>query len=211
MTTSSPTRTWLTAYQWVIMTTLGWAFAWAISRLWAPAPIPTESIALLAADLLVSACVVALLQWVVLRRYLPSATGWIIVVGPGLAVAALAAAPIKLLDLYVGNSRLQWDEVLYGAAFGLLLGIAQAWALRSRLNRSAVWVAASIMGWTLAEGMSAWLPLDWESASASLIRTLVTAAIAATPTGIALARLLKHPSGGASPAADGAGPQPAHP
>jgi hypothetical protein len=211
MTTASPNRNWLIAYQWVVMTTLGWAVAWAISRLWAPAPIATESIAVLAADLLVSACVVAGLQWAVLRRYLPSATGWIIIVGPGLAVAALAAAPIKLLDLYVGNSRLQWDEVLYGAAFGLLLGIAQAWALRRRLNRSAVWVAASIMGWTLAEGMSAWLPLESDSASASLISTLVRAALTATPTGIALAWLLIHPSGGAGPAADGPGQQPVHP
>ena len=86
----------------------------------------------------------------VIRRILPKSVLWICscIVGLG--------APFLLTDL---SKFVAWNlpyslpaAIVLG---GLIIGIWQALILRSRLRQSGWWIVASVLGWTLAAGMSA--------------------------------------------------------
>ena len=93
---------------------------------------------------------VGLVQGRAIRRVLPIALRWFWSCAVGLAIPFLVADVSKAAGWGLAYS-LPWCVALGG----LLASVWQALMLRQRFDRSWPWIAASIVGWTLAAGAAA--------------------------------------------------------
>jgi len=181
--------------QWVVLTMLGWVAVTSLSML---LPVNFDVLFSGPAFYIVWALVlfilgagVALIQWLVLRRYFVGAVRWVVASGMGMLVGSMAAFPLKLRDLYLRLSGIQLDEILYGAVFGLIIGLIQWLVFRIWVKSAGWWVVGCTLGWRLGMAVGEILPLNWNSAHASIIYGLVTDAIPVAITGITLVVLIQ--------------------
>ena len=91
------------------------------------------------------ALLTGLVQYGMLRPYLPRMSGWVLLTAAGWLMGLLLIAI---------SYRLKWiDPTKYfGAIFflmGLSIGVAQWLLLRRRLSRAGWWIAANLAGWGL--------------------------------------------------------------
>ena len=90
-------------------------------------------------------CVVGIIQWLILRRYVPRAGWWILAsaVGSGVSFAcALALAGAM-------NESWALGGLIGGVVGGAAVGVIQWLLLRYSLPRANLWVAASAVGWAV--------------------------------------------------------------
>jgi hypothetical protein len=85
-------------------------------------------------------------QFGLLRRYLPRIGGWVLATTAGWLLGAL---------LIVLSGRLNWTDASFSldVAFilmGLAIGVAQWPLLRRRLPRASGWIVANVVGWGLS-------------------------------------------------------------
>ena len=88
---------------------------------------------------------IGLVQYGLLRSYLPRIGGWILVTAGGWLLGMLMIAlsyRLKWLD-----PTRNFDAVFF--LMGLSIGIAQWFLLRRRLSRAGWWIAANLAGWGL--------------------------------------------------------------
>ena len=122
-----------------------------------------------------------LLQYLLLRHYLPrigrwiaaTALGWLL----GIAVVYLGHAiwPVAL------NANSVWSAMLIGAVTGL----AQWLVLRRWVPRAGWWIPASVLGWGLVRLIAG-------KVFTNLLELLIIGAVPAAVTGLALWWLLNH-------------------
>jgi hypothetical protein len=122
-----------------------------------------------------------LLQYLLLRHYLPRIGRWIAATALGcllgIAVVYLGYAiwPVAL------NANSVWSSMLIGAVTGL----AQWLVLRRWVPRAGWWVLASVLGWGLVRLIAG-------EVFTSLLELLIIGAVPAAVTGLALWWLLTH-------------------
>jgi len=133
---------------------------------------------------------IALVQWLVLRRYFACAVRWVVASGMGMLVGQMVAFPLKLWDIYLRPSGIQLDEILYGAVFGFLMGVTQSLVMRTWVKSAGWWIIGCTLGWTLGMLVGEILPLNWNNPSASLIYGTITEAVPIAVMGLALVLLL---------------------
>lgn len=189
---------WAIWLQWVLLSMSGW-FAVTILSMRLPINLdetlpPAAFTIIWALMLLALGAVIAAVQWLLLRGYFSGAVRWIIFSGMGMMVGQMVAFPLKLRDLYVGTSGFQLDEIAYGAVLGILLGFAQWLVMRTWMRRAWLWVVGSTIGWTLGMTVGEFLPLNWNSSSASIFYGTITTAIPIALTGVVLVMLLPQPT-----------------
>jgi hypothetical protein len=122
-----------------------------------------------------------LLQYLLLRRYLPRMGWWI--------AATALGWPLGIAVVYVGyaiwpdalNANSTWSAALVGA----VIGLAQCLVLRRRVPRAGWWVLASALGWGLVRLIAG-------EVFTSLVELLIIGAVPAAVTGLALWWLLGH-------------------
>jgi hypothetical protein len=114
--------------------------------------------------------VIGLLQWVVLRQYIPRAGWWIVF--SALGWTAGWGIIIKLLPPQLG--------ILTEPVLGATLGTTQWILLRWHYYRAGWWILVSTLGWTV--GLT------------GLTGELLVGAVVGAVTGIALELLLRYPS-----------------
>lgn len=89
------------------------------------------------------AAVLAVVQWLLLRRYVDRAWQWI--------PASLVAPVLGVLIVLVAGS---WDAdrglAVGVASYGVLAGAAQWWVLRRHVPRAGWWIPVSAVGWLIA-------------------------------------------------------------
>ena len=193
--TDSTRKPWPRAVEWIVLSSAGWMRAACITNttlrmattMWSG----NAAAVAYALSLLASVVVIALLQWIVVRLITPSLGRWLFASLVAMTLAAVVPMPLKLLDWHIGASRLQWDELLYGLAFGALLGLGQGVALWGRSGRLAVWTVGSALGWAIATAAASALPLPGGDVEASWLSPAITGAIASIGTGIAVGLCLR--------------------
>jgi hypothetical protein len=122
-----------------------------------------------------------LLQYLLLRHYLPRIGWWI--------AATALGWPLGIAVVYLGyaiwpvalNANSTWSAMLIGAVTGL----AQWLVLRWRVPRAGWWVLASVLGWGLTRLIAG-------EVFTSLLELLIIGAVPAAVTGLALWWLLAH-------------------
>ena len=104
--------------------------------------------------------VIGVAQWSVLRRYVQRSAIWIAVTLLGF----LISSPVLLsMSGGFGPYITSLASLRMSAALGAALGIAQWFAFRKKVNRAALWIGISLIGWVVAGlfGM-ALKTLSWE-------------------------------------------------
>lgn len=166
--TASPARSlgWVGGIVWVVVTGIGWILAGAGALI--------RSVVFGAGPL--TFIVLPVLQWAVLRRWIPKAGWWVPatvggrILGPLVASAFLDA--VALVVPHRGPSTLL--HVIVGfAVIGTVIGGLQLLVLRRRLPGSGWWVVANAVAWGSAEltagsmaelapeGLVAWYLVFW--------------------------------------------------
>jgi hypothetical protein len=162
-------RLWL---WWVVATGLGWSIGLSLAR-------PMGGLAQRTLVWPVWGAAVGIMQWLVLRRRLAGARGWVLVSIAGWAAGGLmieAALPATLA--WAGNlvvNRGALDESLYwlthvlvalvlGPLGAIPVGTLQWLFLRRRLARAGWWLLATGLGWSLGVFASRSWGGYWESA-----------------------------------------------
>lgn len=150
--------------------------------------------------------VLGVCQWAVLRRYVHHSAGWILATTGGAIVAWLVGLTISVLMAIVyGTSRdrvatqaLIAGVMLLGVGLGGVMGFAQWLVLRRHLQRSAWWIIANAVAWSLGllvAFIGAGLPKPhWSQLQVALTGAATGAsmgAIIGAITGIALVWLLR--------------------
>lgn len=124
-----------------------------------------------------------LLQYLLLRRYLPRMGWW---------VAATALGwPLGIAAVYLGytiwptilGANATWPKELLWVSVGTATGLAQWLVLRQRVSRAGWWILASALGWGLVR------PIVGE-VFVGLLELLIIGAVPAVVTGFALRWLL---------------------
>lgn len=88
---------------------------------------------------------IGLVQYGLLRSYLPRMGGWVVVTaGSWLMGLLLIAIPYRLKWI---DPTINFDKVFF--LMGLSIGVAQWLLLRQRLPRAGWWIAANLAGWGL--------------------------------------------------------------
>jgi len=186
---------------WVVLSTLGIPIAWLIS--WAVisqiervvgGTIEVAGRMRITEDFLFGYLFVpllglltGLLQYLLLRRYLPRIGWWIPATALGL--------PLGIAVVYLGyaiwpivlSANSTWSVALLFVSVGATTGLAQWLVLRQRVSRAGWWVLASVLGWgavLLIAGMVV------TRATRVLVQLLITGAAPALVTGLALWWLL---------------------
>ena len=137
-------------FSWIRVTWLGWLLGIPIIIVLA---LIGEAVHVGGAQFLVGAGMgagIGLMQALVIRRILHKSVLWICSCIVGLA------APFLVTDLstFVGW-HLPYSLPAAIGVGGLIIGIWQALILRSRFRKTGWWIVASVLGWTLAAGISA--------------------------------------------------------
>jgi len=88
-----------------------------------------------------------ILQYGLLRRYVPKMGGWVLA---SMAGCLLAFAMMFLLQRVFTAALFLWNGALAFAAIGGMIGLSQWVFLRRRIPKAGWWVPASMLGWGLA-------------------------------------------------------------
>ena len=129
---------------WVFTSTLGWAATGALSA-YSGELNSTLGLAL-----------VGLGQWTALRRWMHGGGVWVMVTYiAGFAGSLLGGALLVLLGWKEtpGMIGMGWNALLWGVQ-GLALGVGQALLLRNHLQGMRWWIAANVLGFTLASPLT---------------------------------------------------------
>ncbi len=158
---------------WLLATAVGWAGGWAVIN-WASHLYWGIGVGIDVAFVayVVLGTTVGIMQWLVLRRRVPRSGLWI-----------LACAVSITTGSYVSQVMWMYDIIVFGAVFGVLVGITQWSVMRRWVHRAGWWVLASVIGWVLG----------WFATSAGDFAAFLIGGIASIITGFALAMLFKHP------------------
>lgn len=89
--------------------------------------------------------VVGSIQWLVLRGQVRQAGQWILYSAVGIAAGVVVSQWLDLLDINIAPA-VELDELLAGAAFGMMVGTAQQFALGQWIIRACWWIPANILG-----------------------------------------------------------------
>jgi len=197
MDTESSPPGWGLCTRWVMLTTVGYAVGFLAGFVLGH---------LLMGNVMVGVGIGAgtgLVQWLVLRRYLPVPGSWVLISMVGLAVplglyAAVSAVTGFPMDLGWPLGVLGW-----GLAFllgGAIIGWAQQRVLRSRGGRAPWWIpatalawAASVLAFAIPPDMSGNLPIPLLLVRNGLMVPAVAGAILGVVTGIALRGVTRPP------------------
>jgi hypothetical protein len=90
--------------------------------------------------------VLGLLQWLVLRRYVPHAAWWIPATAVGLGLGMVAASAIFGMSVGVVGEEATAGAVGSFAVCGLIAGVAQCPVLRTAVVQAGWWAPASALG-----------------------------------------------------------------
>jgi hypothetical protein len=164
---------------WVLASTVGWAAAGPVAALGLYRDIVVAGYVGVA----VGGIVAGVLQWLVLRRRVARAGGWVLA-----SIVASAVVGVVVFGVGVVNADVGW---IGGAGlFGTAVGVLQWLILRQQVARAGWWVLASTVGWVAGGPAGAFL--GWPALG------VVYGAI----TGIALVWLLRQrPPGSDQPSA----------
>ncbi len=201
MTVNYKKPNWFFYSGWVVLSILAFPLAWfsyfgiiSLVRRWVGDRMQVGDHSVITEDYLfmyifipVLCLLTGLLQYILLRRYLPHMGWWILATGLGwlLALAAVRLLVLGLAPNYVSS----WDAVLIFPVIGGAIGLGQWFLLRQRLPHAAWWILASILGWGLASlgGLTA-------ARNTSLLVQLLTLSLSpAIATSVAWWYLLKQP------------------
>lgn len=201
-------------WRWTLATATGELLGFAVPAAVAPlvvnalaglpaAPRAVITIALIALAGVVEGTVLALAQWLVLRRPLRALTAreWVLPTALAAGIAyVLGMMPSTLADLGSPMPVVMGAGVLLSPLLLVSIGLAQWPALRRRLPRAGWWVAANALAWLAGlvmpfAGMA--LVPDGSPVIAFIIAGVLSgwlmgAAVGAI-TGLALVRLLRSP------------------
>ena len=85
---------------------------------------------------------IGLLQWLVVRRHVRGAVGWVLA-----SAGALAVVGVVIFGVGVVDPDLGWIAGV--SLFGTVVGVLQWTVLRQQIPRAGWWVLASTVGWVL--------------------------------------------------------------
>jgi hypothetical protein len=145
-------KLWL---EWVLASTLGWAIAFSVAA-------PTGSFAhwitrwtvvVIALSILMGA-ILGLGQWIVLRQHMARANYWVFASAIGFGIGLTLSTKVAIgHDVVTG--------VLLGhLVLGSVLGLAQWITLQRRLRETIFWMLASVLGWSIGNGVADTLLVD---------------------------------------------------
>jgi hypothetical protein len=117
-----------------------------------------------------------ILQYSLLRLYIPKMGGWILATMAGYLLVFVAL--VLLTRIYEEAFLTLWNGTLAFAAIGGVIGLSQWVFLRLRIPKAGWWVFASILGWSLAV-LGRLTPVRNGSALAQLLTTVLLPAIVA--------------------------------
>lgn len=124
-----------------------------------------------------------LVQWIILRRFLPDAYWWLVVSFAALALGLLIDQIVNRLVTYPIQVTF---TIGMSVSFGLIVGTAQWLYLRHHFSKAIIWIFASALGWgltTVATGMV----ID------SFFEQVLFGLMPALTTGLGLVYLLQEP------------------
>ena len=174
---------WIDWFLWVLLTTVGWFFAYLIIYILVEIIDEVVSgssvLGTILIHFMIGACLgsmVGLMQWLYLREHVSRAGWWVLASTAGLAVVVggFGWTTAEGFDTDV----LDWELALGGAVTGIL----QWLVLRGQVSRAGWWVLASTVGWGLSM-------VGNLSEAPCLVGGVVLGAV----TGVALVWLLRQP------------------
>jgi hypothetical protein len=131
-------------------------------------------------------------QWLVLRRQSCRADQWIWVSAAGVVAGVAVSQWLDLVDIYIAPG-VELDELLAGAAFGFVVGIAQWMVLRQRVKGAGWWVTVNIIGGAVAFFAGGLIATSVRVTIPGFPTALVTGTLYGMVTGSALIGLLRNP------------------
>ncbi|MFC1683419.1 hypothetical protein ACFL0G_04355 [Candidatus Zixiibacteriota bacterium] len=146
---------------------------------------------------------VGLMQWFVLRRYIPRASLWVLLSTVGFALAmgsGYGAAVVSfgysegLDELGSFAAILGWTVVV--ALGGAVMGILQWLVLRREISRAGWWMLASTVGWGLSMAVAGAILIEYKwaySPGGALVLLFGSGALLGAITGGALVWILRQP------------------
>jgi hypothetical protein len=188
---------WTVWLRWVLWSLLGWLVTFLLGML---IPLPADETrysTYLPFLWLGMGLLLAFMQWLALRPWMPTPFFWLLAVSLGFLVASNMSASMLLWDKYVDlsamglNPHFQMENIYIGVVFGLVVGYAQWLALRRTFQSSGLWVVGSIAAWTLARLVVEVIPFDWNSSWTNIVHEGLIQFIVATVTGFVLVRILE--------------------
>jgi hypothetical protein len=117
-----------------------------------------------------------LLQYGLLRRYLPRMGWWVLVTTGGWLLGALLLLISRRLDFWTSES---FDIRLAYVVMGLSIGVGQWLLLRRRLPRAGWWIGANVLGWVLLGLITGDTLHQFDLLALGFLPTCVTAAMLA--------------------------------
>ena len=130
--THPDTNRWMLFIKWILLNMAGVGVAYLVAS---PVNLPeNESLYYVFITVIwfLMGAVIGVFQWLVLRHWIENPISWVIVVGLGYVIAAHVSIPIILWDMYYNlalpyelGRPFQLDEVIFGAVFGTIMGLAQ--------------------------------------------------------------------------------------
>jgi hypothetical protein len=96
----------------------------------------------------------AIPQWLLLRQYVPAASGWLLAAPVSGAIAALVAVGMAFGGFPGGTVPLFGGFIL-GAVIGTIVGTGQWLVLQRHVVNAGWWVGASALGWAAGVALAA--------------------------------------------------------
>lgn len=101
-----------------------------------------------------------LLQYLLLRRYLPRMSWWIVATALGWPLALFITDRLYYATLSTTfDVNSVWFVVVKIILTGGTIGLAQWFVLRERVHHAAWWILANVLGWGIGAILSRWLDL----------------------------------------------------
>jgi hypothetical protein len=106
--------------------------------------------------------ILAAMQWLVLRRWLPRARGWLVATVAGAFMYLVLFGPATTVVTGISDTLAQtsnaawaglaelWSAVAAGALLGAAIGLAQWMVLGRLFSRAGWWILATTVGWAVA-------------------------------------------------------------
>jgi hypothetical protein len=102
----------------------------------------------------------SLLQYLLLRRYLPRMGWWIVATALGWSLALFGTRRLYYAPLSTTfDVNSVWFMVVETILTGGTIGLAQWFVLRQRVHHAAWWIPANVLGWGISGMLSRWLDL----------------------------------------------------
>jgi hypothetical protein len=100
-----------------------------------------------------------LLQYLLLRRYLPRMGWWIVATALGWPLALFGADRLYATLSTTFDVNSVWFVVVKIILTGGTIGLVQWFVLRQRVHHAAWWILANVLGWGISGMLSRWLDL----------------------------------------------------